>query len=310
MPAYHVESSTFINASAAAVHEKLDDFKEWPVWSPWLYMEPDAKLEYKGEAGQIGHGYDWTGEMTGAGNMTLTHIDANELKMDLEFLKPFKSTAKVSFDVIEKSPDQTLVTWHMDSSLPFFMFFMTGTIKSMITADYKRGLKLLKDYVENGKISSKTVVDGVVDVSEASYLGRTTDSSMEELSESMNETIPEVFNAVEKHNLSPTAPLHSIYIKMNTKQQSCVYTTAIPVAETADVEPPIHTGIIQACKALKVTHTGSYDHLPTAWATAIGNQRNMKLKPSKVQAPFEVYVSDPEKTAPEELITEIYVPVR
>jgi len=169
MPAYHIESSILINASADKVLEKLNNFREWPAWSPWLYTEPDAKLEYRGEANQIGHGYDWKGEMTGAGNMTLTQTDSSELKMDLQFLKPFKSKAKVSFDIIEKSPEQTHVTWHMDSSLPFFMFFMTGTIKSMITSDYQRGLKLLKDYVETGKIKSATTVDGVVDVTVNPY---------------------------------------------------------------------------------------------------------------------------------------------
>lgn len=310
MPAYHVESSILINASAADVHLKLDNFQEWPIWSPWLYMEPDTKLDYRGQSGQIGHGYDWKGDLTGAGNMTLTHIDANELKMDLQFLKPFKSKAKISFDVIEKSPKQTLLTWHMDSSLPFFMFFMTGKIKSMITSDYNRGLKLLKDYVENGKVNSKTVVDGLVDVTESSYIGTTSDSSMKHLSESMRQTIPAVVAAIEKNNLSQSGPVHSIYNRMNIKQQSCVYTAAIPVTDTTDVNTPMHIGAIQACRALKVTHTGSYDHLGTAWATAIGNQRHLKLKPSKVQPPYEVYISDPENTPADKLITEIYVPIR
>jgi len=42
MPAFHVESSILINANSGKVLEKLNNFKEWPVWSPWLYMEPDA----------------------------------------------------------------------------------------------------------------------------------------------------------------------------------------------------------------------------------------------------------------------------
>lgn len=310
MPAYHVESSILINANLSKVHEKLSNFREWPVWSPWLYMEPDANMEYRGEANQIGHGYDWKGDMTGAGNMTLVHTDANELKMDLQFIKPFKSTAKVSFDIVEKSPEQTLVSWHMDSSLPFFMFFMTGTIKAMIKADYQRGLKLLKDYVETGKINSATTVDGLVDVTESHYIGTTTSSDLEDLSESMGESIPAVFAATQKHNLSITGPVFCIYNKFNLKQQNCVYTAAIPIDAAAAVEPPMHTGTIQPTRAFKVTHKGAYDHLASAWATAMQNMRHQKLKPSKTQPPYEIYISDPEKTPTEDLITEIYMPVR
>ena len=310
MPAYHVDASILINASASDVHAKLHDFKEWPAWSPWLYMEPGAKLDYRGNAGQIGHGFDWEGDLTGAGGMSMTQIEPTELKMDLQFLKPFKSTAKVRFELQEQAPNQTKVTWHMDSSLPFFMFFMTGMVKSMITMDYKRGLRLLKDYVENGKICTSTVVDGLVDISQGLYLGSSDSSSMDDLGDSMSQTIPAVFTAAEKLELEATGPLRCYYPKFNIKQQSCAYTVALPIADAKDVEPPLHIGETVACKALKVTHTGAYEHLGCAWATAIGHQRHRKLKPSKVQAPFELYLSDPETTPTEALVTEVYVPIR
>ena len=42
MPAYHVERSTRIDASESKVLPAIEDFNEWPKWSPWLCMEPTA----------------------------------------------------------------------------------------------------------------------------------------------------------------------------------------------------------------------------------------------------------------------------
>jgi len=105
-------------------------------------------------------------------------------------------------------------------------------------------------------------------------------------------------------------PIISLYNKFDIKKQNCVYTSAVPVKSTTEVEPPLHSGKIEACRALKLTHKGSYEHLGTAWATAMANQRHKKLKLSKVQPCYEVYVSDPDNTPAEELVTEIYLPVR
>lgn len=43
------------------------------------------------------------------------------LAMDLQFLKPWKSFAKVAFH-LEESTLGTVVRWTMESRLPFFLF--------------------------------------------------------------------------------------------------------------------------------------------------------------------------------------------
>lgn len=317
MPAYHVENSITIAASPDRVHQALDDFNEWPVWSPWLYTEPDAKLSYRGEPGKPGHGYEWEGELTGAGSMELISNETSQMSMDLTFLKPFKSTAKVRFDLdASATTDETTVTWHLDSKLPFFMFFMTESIKSMIASDYGRGLKMLKEYVETGKVSSKTDMVGLVDVESLSCVGIRSATTMGELGESMGKTLPALHQHAESTNLTMEGPPLAIYNHINIKTSDCTYTAAIPVASVPENhhheldDMVIFGEQIHACRALKVIHTGAYEHLGNSWSTAIAHQRAQKLKPSKVQAPFERYISDPADTAPDALITEIYLPIR
>lgn len=313
MPAYHIESAIEIDATADVVLAHLDNFEKWPAWSPWLYMEKTAHLDYRGIAGTVGHGYDWQGTLVGAGGMTMTGYSPSQLHMDLVFLKPFKSRANVRFDIETMSPERTRVTWHMDGTLPFFLFFMTGMMKAMIRADYDRGLKLLKDIVETGTAHSSTVVDGVVEVQSQTFIGDTQSATLGTLADAMGQSYPKLFNALESAGIEMTGPALAVYSAMDIKTGHCTYTAGLPVKpDVADSDLPagLNTGTIAAGKALKVTHTGSYRHLGNAWSTAMANQRHLKLKALKHSSPFEVYVNDPTKTDERDLITEIYLPIR
>jgi len=162
MPAFSSSASIVIKAPPAKIRTALTDFNTWPVWSPWLYSEPDANVNYVGTVHEPGHGYNWKGKKTGEGSMELVSSEDNHVYCDLQFIKPFKSSAKVRFDLVEQADASTEVSWVMDSQLPFFMFFMKGMMIAFIRSDFTRGLRLLKDYIEEGAIHSSTVVASAV----------------------------------------------------------------------------------------------------------------------------------------------------
>ena len=309
MPAYHVERSITIDAPESKVRSAVEDYAEWPKWSPWLYMEPSATVNVHGTAGQIGHGYDWSGELVGAGSMETVEIEPNRIRMDLEFLKPFKSRAKVEMEIRPVTEEQTEVTWHMFGKLPIFLFFMTGMMKAMIGMDYKRGLKMLKDYVEKGSINSSTEVVGIVDFEATDFVGVEDQCPMDQLGESMGITIPAAHCLATENGMEICGAPAAVYNHMDMKAESCKYTAIIPVTSTKRIDGGV-AGSIPTCKALKVIHKGSYEHLGNSWSTAMAHQRHDKLKPSRVQKPFEVYVNDPGENPEEELLTEIYIPIR
>ena len=310
MPAFNVVSSIDIGAPASRVREVISDFTTWPTWSPWLIMEPACKLTYQGAAGELGHGYDWEGHKVGAGGMVMTSLDANRMECDLTFLKPWKSQADIAFDFESVGENKTHVKWHMDSSLPFFMFFMLKKMKAMIGGDYDRGLLMLKDYVETGSIPTDTKVEGVVNVPAVSYAGKVHHSSMENIVESMTGAFTEVQGALTELGADINGMPFSIYNNMDIVNQSCQYTAAIPVASAVNAAGGINYAERPACKALKLVHTGPYRHLGNAWSIGMQDLRHDKLKMDKKNPPFEVYLDDPEETAQNELVTEIYIPVR
>jgi len=310
MPAFNVMSSIDIDAPTSRVREIVSDFTTWPTWSPWLIMEPDCTLSYKGIPAELGHGYDWEGDKVGAGGMVMTNLDANRMESDLQFLKPWKSQADIAFDFEAVGENKTHVKWHMDSSLPFFMFFMVNKMKAMIGSDYDRGLRMLKDYIESGSIESSTTIDGMVDVPSALYAGKSFSSSMENIGDSMAKAFPEVYSAVTEKGVEPAGMPFSIYNKMDMANQSCDYTAAIPLAARIDTANGIECNERPACKALKLTHVGPYHHLGNAWATGMQDIQHHKHKMDKKIPAFEIYLDDPENTPEAELRTEVYIPVK
>jgi len=310
VPAFKVVSSIDINAPASRVRETLSDFKTWPVWSPWLIMERECKVTYRGSAGELGHGYDWDGKKVGAGGMTLTSLDANRMEADLLFLKPWKSKADIAFDFESVNENVTHVKWHMDSSLPFFMFFMLSKMKAMIGSDYDRGLGMLKDYIEKGEVPSNTVVEGVVEVPASLYAGKSYHTTMSDISDSMGTAFPEVFKAVTDSGAQINGVPFSIYNKMDLVKKTCQYTAAIPVVESVSMGQGVQCSDRPVCKALKVVHTGPYRHLANGWSTGMSDMRHAKMKMDKANPPFELYISDPEDTPEDTLVTEIYMPIR
>jgi len=313
MPKIHVEKSISINAPQDTVKAAIEDFAKWPVWSPWLITEPDAQVDVRGTAGQIGHGYDWNGDLVGSGSMEIASIVGNRQNMDLHFLKPFKSKAKVAMD-LSHTENTTDVTWSMDSSMPFFLFFMTGMMKSMIGMDYERGLKMLKAYCETGKVNSRIEIVGVVDAPENRFVGYDTSATIKDMGASMSETLPRIANQATSLGLTPNASaIGAIYTNMDMKSGHCDYTAIVPVVESLDsikLTDGYRSGSVGGCRAIKVIHHGAYEFLANGWNAAFSSQRRGKLKLLKSQPPFEFYPDDPATTPEAELRTEIYVPVR
>lgn len=132
-----------------------------------MILEPEATVNVE-EGGKY---YEWNGARIGSGNMRVSSEKENEfVELDLTFLKPWKSTSKVGFYMKEQG-EGTEVTWTMDGSLPFFMFFMKKMMETFVGMDYDRGLRLLKDVVEDGEVHSKLDIEGKGEYPGGKYIG-------------------------------------------------------------------------------------------------------------------------------------------
>ncbi len=320
MPTFSVIKSIEIEAPLESVKNVLTDFRQWPVWSPWLCTEPDSSVDYVGEPNTMGHGYNWQGELVGSGEMRLAESSDHQLTMDLVFLKPWKSTADIRFDLQEVDINRTHVSWQMDSKLPFFMFFMKKTFVAMIGADYRRGLLMLKDYIETGSVPSTCEVKGITDRESIDYAGVTGHAPIAEIGQAFEKHVPVIkaFAETNDQTQNMTDSWMAVYNRMDIKNQKCNYTFGVATVATplAEADPSIAAhdtitiGSIKPGQSLKVMHTGSYRHLGNAWATAMAHIRTKKNKMDKNTPPFERYLNHPDTTPEAELLTEIQIPLK
>jgi hypothetical protein len=99
MSKMNVKKSLLIQKEAKDIFKYLNDFHNWPQWSPWLIADPNTSRNIDSD----GKFYYWEGAVTGSGDMRVLNERKNKsLSCDLNFYKPWKSRAKVDFYLEEK----------------------------------------------------------------------------------------------------------------------------------------------------------------------------------------------------------------
>lgn len=150
--AFRVARSTTIAAPAPAVFTQVNDFKNWPAWSPWAKIDPAMKQTYEGATTGVGAITSWAGnDEVGAGRMTIIESRPNELvRIRLEFVKPFVATNAAEFS-FKPEGNQTTVTWSMsgDNSFMFKAVSLFMSMDKMVGGDFEKGLASMKAVVES-----------------------------------------------------------------------------------------------------------------------------------------------------------------
>lgn len=307
MPAMNVNRSVVIDASPEKIFPFLNDFNHWPSWSPWLIMEPGVKVTVSDDTKY----YEWEGNRVGSGNMTvLTEDEDKSINYDLTFLKPWKSTAKVGF-VLSPEGNSTKVTWTMDSSLPFFMFWMKKSMEAYVGMDYVRGLVMLKDLVEKGEVHSKLEFSGENDFKGTKYIGIKTSCNIKDVGDQMKADFGKIHDYVQEHQDILTGNAYSIYHEWDMVKQKTIYTGCMGVNSIPDDLPAgFISGEIPATRTYTLRHIGSYPHLGNAWSTLYTMQRGKEFKLKKGIHPFEHYVSNPMETDEKDLVTDVYFAIQ
>ncbi|WP_163937492.1 SRPBCC family protein [Paraferrimonas sp. SM1919] len=302
MLSYQVKRTATINKNLDTVKQHLTNFQLWPEWSPWLMMDPDCQFEYKGETHQVGHGYYWSGDLVGAGKMFLLD-DSDSLKMSLEFFKPFKSRASVSF-ILKPFEQKTHVTWVMDAKVPWFLLPFKSFIKNMITLDYERGLKMLKAKLEQGQIHSQLNIIGIKKANSINAIGLRSKCHMNEMPQYMGANIEQLEKYLNKINITPTGKTFNYYLSFDMAKQEFDFYTCIPVMQTS-FGKPFEKITIGAGKRFIVEHTGDYQFLGNAWASAHQHCHHHSIKVKRKPLGIETYLNCPRETSPEQLKSQV-----
>lgn len=310
MPRYHVQRSIHINASTDRVFDVVADFGTWTTWSPWLCADKNAQVNVSEDASSVGAVYSWKGEIVGQGEIEHWQLQPGRLIEDeIRFVKPFRSQSQVSFE-FESAGEGTKITWHMNGALPWFLFWMRSQMEVFIGMDYERGLKMLKEWIETGQILSKMEIRGVESIGPLQMAGIRKTCSIGDAGPSMEAALCEVSRKLTQHGVTDVGEVMSVYHKLDFKAKTFDFTSGLTVPASTDAAAKgLSSWSIPEMKALAVEHIGSYDNLGNPWSAAMQFARYKKLKLSKVGG-FEIYRNDPQVTAPADLRTDIFLPLR
>src|SRR5205807_589318 len=117
----------------------------------WEKKYPQMKMTYDGAAGQVGSSEAWSGEGdAGEGKMTLTSTTPEQIKIKLEFIKPFAANNEIVFD-LKPAASGTEVSWTMNGEKGGFMGKAMGMFMDfdkMVGGDFETGLANLKTVAE------------------------------------------------------------------------------------------------------------------------------------------------------------------
>src|ERR1051325_2239937 len=151
-PEYRVVRSATISAPPPIVFAQVNDFHNWEAWSPWAKLDPTMKQTHEGPPSGTGAIYSWVGNSkVGEGRMTLTESRPTDLvRIKLEFLKPFASTANTEF-TFKPEENRTGVTWSMSGqkNLLSKAFCLFMSMDKIIGKDFEKGLAALKSVSES-----------------------------------------------------------------------------------------------------------------------------------------------------------------
>ena len=156
---YRVERSARIGAPSEAVFAQINDFHNWPAWSPWDKLDPAMKTTFAGPASGVGALYSWTGNSkVGEGSMKITgSAPGSQVVIDLEFLKPFKDSSITTFSLAREG-DGTRVSWAVEGRMNFIAKAMCvfTSMDKMMGGDFERGLTALKAVAESAPAAGTT----------------------------------------------------------------------------------------------------------------------------------------------------------
>ena len=148
---FRVQRTASIKAPPEKIFALLNDYHNWPSWSPYEKMDPAMKRSYSGSASGKGSVYEWEGNSNiGKGRMEiLDSTPPSKLTIKLDFFKPFEAHNTAEF-LLEPKGDHTDVTWAMFGPLPYtgkvmHTFF---NMDKMVGGQFAEGLANLKAAAE------------------------------------------------------------------------------------------------------------------------------------------------------------------
>lgn len=149
---YSISRAIGIKASTAEVFPHINKLSNWHAWSPWVELDPHAKVTFAGPEEGVGSSMTWDGnDKMGKGTLTILETKTNELvKYRIDFVKPMIDSSMARFELKSDDSNEVTVVWTMYGKHPGFLSKAMWMVfcSRMIGKDFEKGLASMKAFIE------------------------------------------------------------------------------------------------------------------------------------------------------------------
>jgi effector-binding domain-containing protein len=320
-PSAHVERSITINRPASQIYTVLNSYRRFNEWSPWAAKDPAAKYQISGPASGVGAKESWQGDpkTVGSGSQEIIESTPNKsVGTSLDFGDMGKATAH-----FQLTPDatnaSTKVLWTLDTQAPLAIDgkilwnaigrYMGLFMDKMVGADYEQGLAKLKTLVESFPATDIGGISGQEVTLQPQKIYFVTDSANTDTAKAV---LTDAYMRIGKVMVPNKINMAGAPITITTSYDATAwkFDAAIPV-DRNDVVPAdagVKVGTTYAGKAVQFMHVGPYEKIGDTTMKAYAWLAVQGYKPTDRM--IEEYISDPGTTPPDQLKTQLKIPVQ
>jgi len=148
---FRIERQAVVAAPPAKVFPLIDNFHNWPAWSPWEGKDPAMERGFQGPESGKGAIFTWSGDKSvGQGGMEILESDPpKRVVIDMIFQKPFSARNTVTFTLTPEAQG-TRVSWVMEGPSPLIGRVMQvfSNMDAQVGGAFESGLARMKAAAE------------------------------------------------------------------------------------------------------------------------------------------------------------------
>ncbi len=311
----HIERSVTIDRPANMMFELLNGYRYYNEWSPWAERDPKAEFVISGPESGVGARLSWIGDphLVGSGWQEIVASKPYE-QIDIMLDFDAQGIALTGFTLTPEG-DATRVTWFFDSDLTegvnyldsFLARYFGLLFDRWVGGDYEQGLANLKRYAESLSVSDFSQLEIEQVLVEAQNILFVTSSSSQDptdISAAMAAAYSEISVFMNQVGINMTG--QPMAITRAWEEGSYQFDAAIPVDFIpAELTGKINSGFSPSGPAVRAVHRGGHDQMMPTYEKLAAYMSAHGLSQGKVS--WEHYISDPGKTAQQDMITHVYI---
>jgi effector-binding domain-containing protein len=311
----HVERSVFIDAPPSVVFSQVNGFKNFNDWSPFVALMPGAEYGFEGPDFGVGSKMSWseTEPNPEEGGQTIVASTPYE-RVDLELDLGPEGTAQIAY-LLQPENGGTNLTWSFDTD---FGINLLGRYRGLLLDRqlgplYAQGLTNLKRVAEElPKVDWSGLEIGITEVPSktVAYFTGSSGRDADEIGAALGAAYGRVAMFITGNGLQIDG--QPIAIVNYWDDRGYGFDAGIPVSGTpargAGPDSPVRMGETFGGRVVRAVHVGPYTGLEETYGIVEAFITAHKLEPNGRS--WNVFVSDPGDTPEEELMTEIYHPVK